>query len=103
MIQEKKKKDNILSIICQAALGLQEKHVEAGGVSAVIQGLPAQLLGPVPLSVAMETKVSSSHQALLQHLLQKEQLRHQKILSTGENIRAFDIQGSYRILQNSLF
>ncbi|XP_048067586.1 histone deacetylase 9-B isoform X2 [Megalobrama amblycephala] len=76
-----------------AALGLQEKHVEAGGVSAVIQGLPAQLLGPVPLSVAMETKVSSSHQALLQHLLQKEQLRHQKILSTGENIRAFDIQG----------
>ncbi|XP_051721222.1 histone deacetylase 9-B isoform X6 [Ctenopharyngodon idella] len=77
----------------EAALGLQEKHVEAGGVSAVIQGLPTQLLGPVSLSVAMETKVSSSHQALLQHLLQKEQLRHQKILSTGENIRAFDIQG----------
>lgn len=78
--------DNILSITCQAALGLQEKHVEAGGASAVIQGLPTHLLGPVPLSVAMETKVSSSHQALLQHLLQKEQLRHQKILSTGENI-----------------
>ncbi|KAL0172610.1 hypothetical protein M9458_032921, partial [Cirrhinus mrigala] len=55
-----------------AALGFQEKHVEGGGVSAVIQGLPTQLLGPVPLSVAMETK----------HLLQKEQLRHQKILST---------------------
>ncbi|KAK7157426.1 hypothetical protein R3I93_008799 [Phoxinus phoxinus] len=68
-----------------AALGLQEKHVEAGGVSAVIQGLPTHLLGPVPLSVAMETKVSSSHQALLQHLLQKEQLRHQKILSTGQS------------------
>ncbi|KTG43496.1 hypothetical protein cypCar_00002835, partial [Cyprinus carpio] len=68
-----------------AALGLQEKHVEGGGVSAVIQGLPTQLLGPVPLSVAMETKVSSSHQALLQHLLQKEQLRHQKILSTGQS------------------
>ncbi|XP_052000408.1 histone deacetylase 9-B isoform X2 [Xyrauchen texanus] len=68
-----------------AALGLQEKHVEGGGVSAVIQGLPTQLLGPVPLSVAMETKVSSSHHALLQHLLQKEQLRHQKILSTGQS------------------
>ncbi|XP_051576419.1 histone deacetylase 9-B [Myxocyprinus asiaticus] len=68
-----------------AALGLQEKHIEGGGVSAVIQGLPTQLLGPVPLSVAMETKVSSSHQALLQHLLQKEQLRHQKILSTGQS------------------
>ncbi|XP_050987182.1 histone deacetylase 9-B isoform X2 [Labeo rohita] len=68
-----------------AALGFQEKHVEGGGVSAVIQGLPTQLLGPVPLSVAMETKVSSSHQALLQHLLQKEQLRHQKILSTGQS------------------
>uniref|UniRef100_A0A672TBG0 histone deacetylase n=1 Tax=Sinocyclocheilus grahami TaxID=75366 RepID=A0A672TBG0_SINGR len=51
----------------------------------VIPGLPTHLLGPVPLSVAMETKVSSSHQALLQHLLQKEQLRHQKILSTGQS------------------
>ncbi len=78
----------MLSVTSQAALGLQEKNVEGGGVSAVIQGLSTQLLGPVPLSVAMETKVNSSHQALLQHLLQKEQLRHQKILSTGENIRA---------------
>ncbi|XP_016087725.1 histone deacetylase 9-B isoform X2 [Sinocyclocheilus grahami] len=68
-----------------AALGLQEKHFEGGGVSVVIPGLPTHLLGPVPLSVAMETKVSSSHQALLQHLLQKEQLRHQKILSTGQS------------------
>uniref|UniRef100_A0A8C1ZDH4 histone deacetylase n=1 Tax=Cyprinus carpio TaxID=7962 RepID=A0A8C1ZDH4_CYPCA len=69
----------------EAALGLQEKHFEGGGVSAVIPGLTTHLLGPVPLSVAMETKVSSSHQALLQHLLQKEQLRHQKILSTGQS------------------
>lgn len=68
-----------------AALGLQDKHIEGGGVSAVMQVLSTQLLGPVPLSVAMETKVSSSHQALLQHLLQKEQLRHQKILSTGQS------------------
>ncbi|XP_059423478.1 histone deacetylase 9-B isoform X2 [Carassius carassius] len=67
------------------ALGLQEKHFEGAGVSAVIQRLPTQLLGPVPMSVAMEAKVSSSHQALLQHLLQKEQLRHQKILSTGQS------------------
>ncbi|XP_059363510.1 histone deacetylase 9-B isoform X2 [Carassius carassius] len=68
-----------------AAIGLQEKHFEGGGVSAFIQGLTTQLLRPVPLSVAMETKVSSSHQALLQHLLQKEQLRHQKILSIGQS------------------
>ncbi|XP_051575024.1 histone deacetylase 9-B-like [Myxocyprinus asiaticus] len=76
---------NISLGMSAAALGLQEKHVEVGGMSAVIQGLPTQLLGPVPMSVAMETKVSSSHQALLQHLLQKEQLRHQKIFSTGQS------------------
>ncbi|TRY58756.1 hypothetical protein DNTS_034587 [Danionella cerebrum] len=68
-----------------ATLGLQEKHAEGACVTSVIQGIPAQILGPVPLSVAMETKVSSSHQALLQHLLQKEQLRHQKILSSGHS------------------
>lgn len=68
-----------------AALGLNDQHVEGGGVSAVMQGLSAQILGPVPLSVAMETKVSTSHQALLHHLLQKEHLRHQKIFSTGQS------------------
>ncbi len=77
----------MLSVTSQAALGLQEKNVE-GVVYQRSFRLSTQLLGPVPLSVAMETKVNSSHQALLQHLLQKEQLRHQKILSTGENIRA---------------
>lgn len=59
---------------------------EGSGVLPVRQGLPAQLLGPVPLPVSMESKVSSSQQALLQHLLQKEQLRQQKIFSTGENL-----------------
>ncbi|XP_035019611.1 histone deacetylase 9-B isoform X2 [Hippoglossus stenolepis] len=45
-------------------------------------GLPANLLGPVPLQSGLESKVSPSHQALLQHLLQKEQMRQQKILSS---------------------
>ncbi|XP_047667268.1 histone deacetylase 9-B isoform X1 [Tachysurus fulvidraco] len=58
---------------------------EASGVLPVRQGLPAQLLGPVPVPVSMESKVSSSQQALLQHLLQKEQLRQQKIFSTGQS------------------
>ncbi|XP_058250070.1 histone deacetylase 9-B isoform X1 [Hemibagrus wyckioides] len=58
---------------------------EGSGVLPVRQGLPAQLLGPVPLPVSMESKVSSSQQALLHHLLQKEQLRQQKIFSTGQS------------------
>ncbi|XP_017537990.1 histone deacetylase 9-B isoform X2 [Pygocentrus nattereri] len=62
-----------------AGLGLKEKHAEGGGVL----GLPAHVLGHVPLPITMETKVGSSQQALLQHLLQKEQLRQQKILTTG--------------------
>ncbi|XP_017537991.1 histone deacetylase 9-B isoform X4 [Pygocentrus nattereri] len=63
----------------EAGLGLKEKHAEGGGVL----GLPAHVLGHVPLPITMETKVGSSQQALLQHLLQKEQLRQQKILTTG--------------------
>uniref|UniRef100_A0A3Q1FAX2 histone deacetylase n=1 Tax=Acanthochromis polyacanthus TaxID=80966 RepID=A0A3Q1FAX2_9TELE len=46
-------------------------------------GLPGHLLGPVPLHTGLESKVSPSHQALLQHLLQKEQMRQQKMLSSG--------------------
>ncbi|KAL0985499.1 hypothetical protein UPYG_G00157670 [Umbra pygmaea] len=61
-----------------AAMGLKEKTGE------VRHGLPGQLLGPVPMPTSMETKVSTSHQALLQHLLQKEQMRQQKILSSGQ-------------------
>lgn len=46
-------------------------------------GLPGQLLGSVPLQTGLESKVSPSHQALLQHLLQKEQMRQQKMFSSG--------------------
>uniref|UniRef100_A0A3B5MST1 histone deacetylase n=1 Tax=Xiphophorus couchianus TaxID=32473 RepID=A0A3B5MST1_9TELE len=49
----------------------------------ISHGLPGHLLGPVPLQTALESKVSPSHQALLQHLLQKEQIRQQKIISSG--------------------
>ncbi|XP_056141637.1 histone deacetylase 9-B [Lampris incognitus] len=59
------------------AMGLKDRSTE------VRHGLPGQLMGPVPLQSGLESKVSSSHQALLQHLLQKEQMRQQKILSSG--------------------
>ncbi|XP_046319515.1 histone deacetylase 9 isoform X18 [Marmota monax] len=50
--------------------------------------LPGQYGGSVPASsshphVALEGKPNSSHQALLQHLLLKEQMRQQKLLVTG--------------------
>lgn len=46
-------------------------------------GLPGQLLGSVPLQTGLDSKVSPSHQALLQHLLQKEQMRQQKMFSSS--------------------
>ncbi|XP_031432616.1 histone deacetylase 9-B [Clupea harengus] len=56
-----------------------------GGVSSVLRhGLPTQMLGPVPMPVSLESKAGSSQQALLQHLLQKEQIRQQKIISSGQ-------------------
>ncbi|XP_034030907.1 histone deacetylase 9-B isoform X2 [Thalassophryne amazonica] len=58
-----------------AAMGLKDRSAE------IKHGLAAYLLGPVPLPTGLESKVSPSHQALLQHLLQKEQMRQQKILS----------------------
>ncbi|KAF7658246.1 hypothetical protein LDENG_00015610 [Lucifuga dentata] len=61
-----------------AAMGLKERSAE------IKHGLPGQLLGPVPLQTSLESKVSPSHQALLQHLLQKEQMRQQKMLSSGQ-------------------
>ncbi|XP_047216631.1 histone deacetylase 9-B isoform X2 [Girardinichthys multiradiatus] len=61
-----------------AALGLKDRSTE------IKHGLPGHLLGPVPLQTALESKVSPSHQALLQHLLQKEQIRQQKIISSGQ-------------------
>ncbi|XP_061572633.1 histone deacetylase 9-B isoform X1 [Cololabis saira] len=61
-----------------AALGLKDRSTE------IKHGLPGHLLGPVPLQTGLESKVSPSHQALLQHLLQKEQIRQQKMTSTGQ-------------------
>lgn len=60
------------------AMGLKDRSTE------VRHGLPGHLLGPVPLHAGLESKVSPSHQALLQHLLQKEQIRQQKMLSSGQ-------------------
>ncbi|XP_068092095.1 histone deacetylase 9 isoform X3 [Hyperolius riggenbachi] len=48
--------------------------------------LPGQYGGALPVSSAhasLESKTNSSHQALLQHLLLKEQMRQQKLLVTG--------------------
>ncbi|CAL1611317.1 unnamed protein product [Knipowitschia caucasica] len=67
---------NITLGLSGASMGLKERSTE------VKHGLPGHLLGPVPLH-SLESKVSSSHQALLQHLLQKEQMRQQKMLSSG--------------------
>lgn len=61
-----------------AAMGLKDRSTE------IKHGLPGHLLGPVPLHSGLESKVSPSHQALLQHLLQKEQMRQQKMLSSGQ-------------------
>ncbi|XP_036394347.1 histone deacetylase 9-B-like isoform X2 [Megalops cyprinoides] len=67
-----------------AAMVLKDKQGDGGSVTAVRPALPAQFLGvPLQSGVALETKVSSSHQALLQHLLLKEQMRQQKILTSG--------------------
>ncbi|XP_062847725.1 histone deacetylase 9-B [Trichomycterus rosablanca] len=68
-----------------AGLGLTEKHGDASRAMPIRPGVPAQLLAPVSLAVGVE-KVSSSQQVLLQHLLQKEQLRHQKIGSAGPGV-----------------
>uniref|UniRef100_A0A3Q3J9A8 histone deacetylase n=1 Tax=Monopterus albus TaxID=43700 RepID=A0A3Q3J9A8_MONAL len=63
-----------------AVMGLKDRSAE------IRHGLPGHLLGPVPLQTGLESKVSPSHQALLQHLLQKEQMRQQKILSSGNSM-----------------
>ncbi|XP_041104905.1 histone deacetylase 9-like isoform X4 [Polyodon spathula] len=68
-----------------AATTLKEQHGDAT-MQAMRQALPGQYLGAGPLSsglppVALEAKVNNSHQALLQHLLLKEQMRQQKSLT----------------------
>lgn len=52
--------------------------------------MAGQYGGSIPPSsahphVALEGKPNSSHQALLQHLLLKEQMRQQKLLVTGND------------------
>uniref|UniRef100_A0A3B4ACG4 histone deacetylase n=1 Tax=Periophthalmus magnuspinnatus TaxID=409849 RepID=A0A3B4ACG4_9GOBI len=58
-------------------------NISLGLSTEIKHGLPGHLLGPVPLHSGLESKVSPSHQALLQHLLQKEQIRQQKMLSSS--------------------
>lgn len=75
----------------QAAIGLKDRSTE------IKHGLPGHLLGPVPLHTALESKVSPSHQALLQHLLQKEQMRQQKIITSGKILVNFSFIPSFLV------
>ncbi|XP_061212420.1 histone deacetylase 9 isoform X5 [Neopsephotus bourkii] len=66
------------------------KEKQKGETQSLRQGvaLAGQYGGSIPPSsthphVALEGKPNSSHQALLQHLLLKEQMRQQKLLVTG--------------------
>nr|XP_009679090.1 PREDICTED: histone deacetylase 9 isoform X4 [Struthio camelus australis] len=66
------------------------KEKQKGETQTLRQGvaLPGQYGGNIPPAsthphVALEGKPNSSHQALLQHLLLKEQMRQQKLLVTG--------------------
>ncbi|PKU43534.1 histone deacetylase 9 isoform x2 [Limosa lapponica baueri] len=72
----------------QASSSFKEK--QKGETQSLRQGvaLAGQYGGNIPPSsthphVALEGKPNSSHQALLQHLLLKEQMRQQKLLVTG--------------------
>ncbi|XP_061852656.1 histone deacetylase 9 isoform X2 [Colius striatus] len=71
-----------------ASSSFKEKH--KGETQSVRQGvaLAGQYGGNIPSSsthphLTLEGKPNSSHQALLQHLLLKEQMRQQKLLVTG--------------------
>ncbi|RXM27050.1 Histone deacetylase 9 [Acipenser ruthenus] len=85
--------DNATSVLptmahTEAATTLKEQRGDAA-MQAMRQALPGQYLGAGPLSsglspVALEAKVNNSHQALLQHLLLKEQMRQQKSLTNGD-------------------
>ncbi|RXM37220.1 Histone deacetylase 9 [Acipenser ruthenus] len=73
--------------INKAATTLKEQHGDSA-MQAMRQALPGQYLGAGPLlsglpPVALEAKANNSHQALLQHLLLKEQMRQQKSLTNG--------------------
>ncbi|XP_072572075.1 histone deacetylase 9-B isoform X3 [Paramormyrops kingsleyae] len=74
-----------------AGVALKDSPLDCGGVGTSRQPPSGPFLGASPLqsslsSGSLEAKPTgsgSSHQALLQHLLLKEQMRHHKILSTG--------------------
>ncbi|KAB0343806.1 hypothetical protein FD754_020732, partial [Muntiacus muntjak] len=62
--------------------------------------LPGQYGGSIPASsshphVTLEGKPNSSHQALLQHLLLKEQMRQQKLLLLSKSIEQLKQPGSH--------
>ncbi|OPJ81894.1 histone deacetylase 9 isoform A [Patagioenas fasciata monilis] len=86
-VRECSRKSNSFPLL-QASSSFKEK--QKGETQSLRQGvaLAGQYGGNVPPSsthphVALEGKPNSSHQALLQHLLLKEQMRQQKLLVTG--------------------
>ncbi|XP_069629905.1 histone deacetylase 9 isoform X3 [Haliaeetus albicilla] len=86
-VRECSRKSNSFPLL-QASSSFKEK--QKGETQSLRQGmaLAGQYGGNIPPSsahphVALEGKPNSSHQALLQHLLLKEQMRQQKLLVTG--------------------
>ncbi|XP_072009904.1 histone deacetylase 9 isoform X2 [Engystomops pustulosus] len=72
-----------------ASSSLKEKQKNDPQAPRQGVSLPGQYAGALPVSSAhpsLEGKANSSHQALLQHLLLKEQMRQQKLLATGAQI-----------------
>ncbi|XP_054017142.1 histone deacetylase 9 isoform X11 [Dryobates pubescens] len=81
---------SVLPSNIQAEASSSFKEKQKGDTQSLRQGvaLAGQYGGNIPPSsshphVALEGKPNSSHQALLQHLLLKEQMRQQKLLVTG--------------------
>ncbi|XP_072506960.1 histone deacetylase 9 isoform X11 [Notamacropus eugenii] len=72
-----------------ASSSIKDKHkCEAPALRPPGVTMPGQYTGSIPASsshshTALEGKPNSSHQALLQHLLLKEQMRQQKLLVAG--------------------
>uniref|UniRef100_A0A8C3ECF8 Histone deacetylase n=1 Tax=Corvus moneduloides TaxID=1196302 RepID=A0A8C3ECF8_CORMO len=86
-VRECSRKSNSFPLL-QASSSFKEK--QKGETPSLRQGvaLAGQYGGNIPPSsthphIALEGKPNSSHQALLQHLLLKEQMRQQKLLVTG--------------------
>ncbi|XP_069585926.1 histone deacetylase 9 isoform X1 [Ranitomeya imitator] len=69
-----------------ASSSLKEKQKNEPQAPRQGVSLPGQYVGALSASsahISLEGKTNSSHQALLQHLLLKEQMRQQKLLATG--------------------